>query len=241
MTSTVNLKYLTSLTNDMRSRMYDYVVDYVVYAVDFSRGNLFPLRKCCPPSRLPEYALFKDFVIRVIEQSRVSVYGVAVALVYVNRLKKQKEFGYEAAVYERLFTGALLLSQSHISKYRPHTGCDWAVVNLILNQAEIRELELHFLETLGHDLDVADYELLEHELAITRIICSLHVPRICPHHDNSRPVRAKFCPPHHCTASDRVLPVLEKHANVGGPRRRTPCRSYLRALFSRDARLLRII
>lgn len=241
MTSTINLKYLTSLTNDMRSRLHDYVVDYVVDAVDFSRGNMFPLRNCCPPSQLPEYALFKEFVIRVIEQSRASVYAIAVALVYVNRLKKQKEFSYEKAVYERLFTGALLLSHGHLSKDRSCTGCDWAVVNLILNRAEIKELELHFLETLGHELDVADYELLEHELAISQIVCSLHAPRICPQHDNSRPVRAKFCPPHHCTSSDRTLPVLERHGNVGGPLRRTPCRSYLRALFSRDARLLRVI
>ncbi|KAI6034949.1 hypothetical protein F5J12DRAFT_790028 [Pisolithus orientalis] len=233
MSNTISLKYLPNLTHDVESRLHDYVVDCVVNAVEFSKGNLSP-RRCCPPSQLPEFALFKQFVTRMIKKSGVSVHGIAVALVYIDRLKQEELLtNYKEAVYERLFIGALILALKHLGHGNLTTSHDWARMSLLFNPVQIEELELEFIVALDHKLGVAGFELLLHRLVILQITSSLTTPRICPLHDNSCPMRANFCPPHHCyTNSSRTLPVLQGCADVNKPLPKTPRRNYLRSLFS---------
>ncbi|KAI6152354.1 hypothetical protein BKA82DRAFT_677443 [Pisolithus tinctorius] len=233
MANTINLKYLTNLTHDIESRLHDYVVDCIVNAVEFSRGNLFP-RRCCPPSQLPEYSLLRQFAVRMIKKSGVSVYGIAVALVYIDRLKREELLAnYKEAVYERLFIGTLVLALRHLGHGDSTTSHDWARMSMLFNRAEVEELELQFIVALDHKLDVAGYELLPHQLVISQIASSLTTPRICPLHDSSRPMRANFwLPDHYYTKSLRTLPVLQGYPDVDKPLPKTPCRNYLRSLFS---------
>ncbi|KAI6034947.1 hypothetical protein F5J12DRAFT_5209 [Pisolithus orientalis] len=232
MANTINLKYLPNLTHHVESRLHDYVVDCVVNAVEFSRGNLFPHR-CCPPSQLPEFALLKQFVTRMIKKSGISVYGIAVSLVYIDRLKREELLtNYKEAIYERLFIGALILALKHIYPGDSTTSCDWAKASLLFNRVQVEELELEFIGALDRRLDVAGYELLLHQLVISQIVSSLTTPRICPLHDNSRPMRANFWSPHHYnTTSSRTLPVLQGCADINKPLPKTPCRNYFTSLF----------
>ncbi|KAI6024496.1 hypothetical protein EDC04DRAFT_250358 [Pisolithus marmoratus] len=254
MSTTINLKYLTNIPSDVRERLHEYVINCVADAVEFSRGNLFPYRPCCSPARLPEYVLLKAFVVKLIERSFVSVYGVALALVYIDRLKHQELLINHkgAAACERLFIGALMLAWKHLGD-NSMTSYDWARMSLLFTEEEIEKLELQFIVALDHKLDVADYELLPHQQAISQIATSRWTPSICPVHDNSRPMRAHFWPAHHMPESTRTLPILEEHkrtlpaleehVRVSDSRSpsKTPRRNYLCALFSRNIWRRRII
>lgn len=56
-------------------------MDCVVNTVDFSRENALPQCYCHSPSQLSAHMLFKKFMIKVVEQFHVSVYGIAVCAV----------------------------------------------------------------------------------------------------------------------------------------------------------------
>ncbi|KAI6152332.1 hypothetical protein BKA82DRAFT_2952831 [Pisolithus tinctorius] len=198
MSTTVDLKQFVDISNNQRHRLCDYIVDCVVDAVDFAGG--YPPTYCCPPSNQPEYALLRKLVILLVTLSHPSVYTIAVALVYIDRLILTGRLVFDNATRERLVLGALMLASKHQSDV-PLEDEDWTAFSLPFSRKEIDQMELEFLDALEYDLQVLDDELLEHSLPIVEILSSIRTPWYCPDHSPSRPMKAQYYPTHHYAAS----------------------------------------
>ena len=85
----------------------DHIVDCIVDAVEFSKGNSPSLYR---PSYLGESSLFKQFISRVLDFSNVPTGTVLIALAYVDQMKLRYTLDYGSDTYERVFIGSLILA-----------------------------------------------------------------------------------------------------------------------------------
>lgn len=202
MITLVDLKKLFDVSNNARMRLCDYVVDCVVDAVAFARGNRDSLRRCCSPSRQPEYALLRKFVDRLIRLSRPSIHAVVIALVYIDRLKFSGFLVPDGVTCERLVLGTLLLAIKYSSDFPTRKG-DWVIAGLHFSRKEITRLEIKFLSALDYQLQVSVDQIRNHQRSICEAVTSLRAPRTCPYHVHAQ--RSRTIIPH---ATTRGTPQL---------------------------------
>ncbi|KAI6127453.1 hypothetical protein EDD16DRAFT_1702539 [Pisolithus croceorrhizus] len=196
MITLVDLKKLFDVSNNVRMRLCDYVVDCVADAVEFARENSHPQPRCCSPSRHPEYALLRKFVDRLIKLSRPSIHAIVIALVYIDRLKFTGCLVADGATCERLALGTLLLATKYLSDFRIRNR-DWIVAGLHFSRKEITQLEIKFLSALDYRLQVSDDKMRNYQRSICEAVASLHIPQTCLYHGCPRPMITHDYPPHH--------------------------------------------
>jgi len=88
-------------------RCLDHIVDCIIDAVEFSKGNSPSLYR---PSHLRESNLLRQFISRVLRLSHVPMGTVLIALAYMDEMKLRHTLDYGTATYERVFLGALILA-----------------------------------------------------------------------------------------------------------------------------------
>lgn len=203
MNSTVNLQHPIYISNKGLLGLCDHVVDRIVDAVEFARGD--PQFRYCLPSHQLEYAPLRKFVMLLVKLLRTSVCSIATALVYVDRLKSTGRLVLDNATHERLILGALMLASEHLDDV-PHGFSDRTDLSLPFSRREIVQLEFDFRDALDDNLDVSDDEMSVQLHSIFEAVMSCqhrHPPQMCPHEGYPRPTMAQYYPPHHYAAVDR--------------------------------------
>ncbi|KAI6100202.1 hypothetical protein EDD16DRAFT_285842 [Pisolithus croceorrhizus] len=203
MNTTVDLQQPTYISNKAYLGLCDHIVDCVVDAVEFARGD--PQSRYCLPSHQPEYVPLRKFVVLLVKLSHTSVYLIATALVYIDRLKRTGRLVLDNAAHERLILGALMLASKHLADV-PHGMGDMIDLILPFSKREIVQLELDFRNALEDNFEISDVEMLVQLQSIFTAVTSCqyrHPPQMCPYQGYPRPTMAQFYPLHHYAAVDK--------------------------------------
>ncbi|KAI5993641.1 hypothetical protein EDD15DRAFT_913225 [Pisolithus albus] len=203
MNPTVDLQQPIYISNKGLLGLCDHVVDRLVDAVESARGE--PQFRHCLPSHQLVYAPLRKFVLLVVKSLGTSVYSIATALAYVDRLKSTGRLALDNATHERLILGALMLASEHLGDV-PHGLSTRSDLSLPFSRGEIVQLEFDFRNALDDNLDIPDDEMSVQLQSIFEAVMSCqhrHPPEMCPHEGYPRPTMAQFYPPHHYAAVDR--------------------------------------
>lgn len=203
MNPTVDLEQPIYISNKKLLGLCDHVVDRLVDAVEFAKGE--PQFRHCLPSHQLVYVPLRKFVVLVVKSLGTSVYSIAIALAYIDRLKSTGRLVLDNATHERLILGALMLASEHLSDV-PHKLSDRTDLVLPFSREEIVQLEFDFRNALDDNLDISADEMSAQLHSIFEAVVSCHhrhPPEMCPHEGYPRPTMAQFYPPHHYAAVDR--------------------------------------
>ncbi|KIM55221.1 hypothetical protein SCLCIDRAFT_1221366 [Scleroderma citrinum Foug A] len=176
--------------------LVDHIVDHIINAVGFSKGNSPSLYR--PQSHLRESSLLRQFILRVLRLSHVPMGTVLIALAYVDQMKFRHTLDYGPATYERVFLGALILANQFI-RDDPFATRQLEGYDLLFPTTEIESIETRFLFDFGFgaltiegnailDLYETFVEILENEKVFHHAYFQID--------DHSCAGVTKFSPPH---------------------------------------------
>ncbi|KAL4073366.1 hypothetical protein V8B97DRAFT_231628 [Scleroderma yunnanense] len=190
-----SLARLRKLNVVMHQSLIDHIIDCVVDAVEFSRGNSPSLYR---PSLFNEYTLLRKFISRVLCLSHVSMGVILIALAHIDQMKVWNTLDYGVATHERVFLGGLILANQFIGN-DTFTKEQLEGADLLFDKSEIGAIETRFLldfgfgtVTIEEDTILALHETFV-EIAIGEKLCRR---ARCQIHDHSRTSVAKFCQQH---------------------------------------------
>ncbi|KAI0092508.1 hypothetical protein BDY19DRAFT_488044 [Irpex rosettiformis] len=143
------------------SPLFEYVVDRLVDTVSaaldrsWDEGQQRSLRT---PFLLP-------FVQSVLTKNRVSAATVLVALVYLDRSRKNLRVSAGFWACERALVGAMILANKYTNDDILSTKA-WAISSTIFTSRDVVKAEREFLQVLRYDLSVTEYQLMAHRLPL---------------------------------------------------------------------------
>ncbi|KAI0295440.1 hypothetical protein BC826DRAFT_876815, partial [Russula brevipes] len=163
----------------------EYLIDYVVEAVDFALGRPSHSGRGRTLSRHAEGSTFAVMVNNVLSRAEVEVPVVLATLVYLNRAKPHLHIALEEWANERVFLGALIVASKYLND-STLKNVHWAVCTGVFGKRDIGRIEREFLDVLDFELSITEADIMAHHHTVMSLVHptprhSHGIPNALPH------------------------------------------------------------
>ncbi|KAJ7167361.1 hypothetical protein C8R43DRAFT_877693 [Mycena crocata] len=166
---------------NISDRVVDYVVHCVASTVDFAMGRPpSSFSSASPPTRgrssqSRRLKIFTTFTATLLTRAEVTPSTLAVALLYIRRVRRVLSIAVEEWALHRIFLGAVMAA----SKYTNDStlkNVHWALCTGVFGQRDVGRIEREFLAVIGWELRVRERGLMRvvEELRMSRSVTRPH-------------------------------------------------------------------